>query len=144
MTNEITLNEFKEIFIHLLDNNKKLEDKGLRPQAIGVEGPPGIGKTSFIENIAQERGMTMCKLLLSQIEEQGDLIGLPIKEFQAQYIEDNEVKNTVWILEKQIKYLEDSYKLTGKVRMSYAPPAWLPEEENPNGTILLLDDFTRK
>ena len=27
--------------------------------------------------------------------------------------------------------------------MSYAPPAWLPEKENPNGIILLLDDFTR-
>ena len=27
--------------------------------------------------------------------------------------------------------------------MGYAPPAWLPTEENPNGTILLVDDFTR-
>lgn len=141
--NEMTLNEFKEVFTYLLDNNKRLEDQGQRPIAIGVEGPPGIGKTSLIENIAQEKGMTMCKILLSQVEEQGDITGLPIKEFEAQYIEDNEVKNIIWILEKQIKYLEDSYKLTGKVRMSYAPPAWLPEKENPNGIILLLDDFTR-
>ena len=27
--------------------------------------------------------------------------------------------------------------------MGYATPAWLPSEENPNGTILLLDDYTR-
>ena len=27
--------------------------------------------------------------------------------------------------------------------MGYAPPAWLPREENPNGCILLLDDYTR-
>lgn len=27
--------------------------------------------------------------------------------------------------------------------MSYAPPEWLPTEENPNGTILFLDDYSR-
>jgi hypothetical protein len=27
--------------------------------------------------------------------------------------------------------------------MSYAPPEWLPKEDNPNGTILLLDDYSR-
>ena len=36
--NEITLNEFKTVLSYLLDNNKKLEDNGLRPIAIGVEG----------------------------------------------------------------------------------------------------------
>ena len=42
--NEITLNEFKEVFSYLLDNNKQLEDKGLRPIAVGLEGEAGIGK----------------------------------------------------------------------------------------------------
>ena len=27
--------------------------------------------------------------------------------------------------------------------MSYATPSWLPREENPNGTIIILDDYTR-
>ena len=27
--------------------------------------------------------------------------------------------------------------------MGYAPPAWLPREENPNGIIICLDDFSR-
>ena len=27
--------------------------------------------------------------------------------------------------------------------MSYAPPAWLPTKDNPNGTILMLDDYSR-
>lgn len=70
--NEMTLNEFKEVFTYLLDNNKRLEDQSQRPIAIGVEGPPGIGKTSLIENIAQEKGMTMCKINLAQLEEVGD------------------------------------------------------------------------
>ena len=42
--NEITLNEFKEVLSYLLDNNKNLEDSGLRPIAVGVEGEAGIGK----------------------------------------------------------------------------------------------------
>ena len=42
--NEITLNEFKEVLSYLLDNNKNLEDNGLRPIAVGVEGEAGIGK----------------------------------------------------------------------------------------------------
>ena len=42
--NEMTLNEFKEVFAYLLDNNKYLEDNNLRPIAVGVEGEAGIGK----------------------------------------------------------------------------------------------------
>ena len=37
-SNEMTLNEFKEVFSYLLDNNKHLEDSNLRPIAVGVEG----------------------------------------------------------------------------------------------------------
>ena len=141
--NEITLNEFKEVFSYLLDNNKQLEDKGLRPIAVGLEGEAGIGKTSLIEDIAKERGMTLCKVNLAQLEEIGDLVGLPIKEYEVAWIENNQVKQTRWMPENQTKNLDLRLKLTGKVRMSYAPPAWLPIEENPNGIILFLDDYTR-
>lgn len=34
------------------------------------------------------------------------------------------------------------YRQTGKTRMAYAKPAWVPEY-NENGTIVLLDDFVR-
>lgn len=52
---------------------------------------------------------------------------------------------TVWVNSKQ---LEESpgpnmkYRQTGKTRMAYAKPAWVPEY-NENGTIVLLDDFVR-
>lgn len=139
----MTLNEFKEVFNYLLDNNRHLEDEGLRPIAIGVEGEAGVGKTSLIETVAKERGMTMCKVNLSQLEEIGDLVGLPIKECEVAWIEKGEVKQKRWMPENQTKNLDIRLKLTGRVRMSYAPPAWLPIEENPNGTIVFLDDFTR-
>lgn len=142
-SNEMTLNEFKEVFSYLLDNNKQLEDKGLRPIAVGIEGEAGIGKTSVIEEIANERNMTLVKVQLAQLEEIGDLVGFPIKEYEVAWIENGQVKQTRWLPEIQTKNLDIRLKLTGKVRMSYAPPAWLPTEENPNGVILFLDDYTR-
>ena len=141
--NEMTLNEFKEVFAYLLDNNKHLEDNNLRPIAVGVEGEAGIGKTTLIEDIAKERGMTMCKVNLAQLEEIGDLVGMPIKEYEVAWVENGQVKQTRWMPESQTKHLDLRLKLTGKVRMSYAPPAWLPMDENPNGTIVFLDDYTR-
>lgn len=139
----MTLNEFKEVFTYLLDNNKHLEDNNLRPIAVGVEGEAGIGKTSLIEAIAKERGMTICKINLAQLEEIGDLIGMPIKEYEVAWIENGQIKDKRWMPENQTKNLDLRLKLTGRVRMSYAPPAWLPADENPNGTIVFLDDYTR-
>ena len=139
----MTLNEFKEVFSYLLDNNKQLEDKGLRPIAVGIEGEAGVGKTSVIEQITKERGMTLCKVNLAQLEEIGDLTGMPIKEHEVAWIDKGVVKDKRWMPESQIKNLDIRLKLTGRVRMSYAPPAWLPMEENSNGTIVFLDDYTR-
>ena len=141
--NEMTQNEFKEVFTYLLDNNKQLEDKGLRPIAVGLEGEAGVGKTSIIEEIATERGMTMVKVNLAQLEEIGDLVGMPMKECEVAWIENGQVKDKRWMPESQTKNLDLRLKLTGRVRMSYAPPAWLPVDENPNGTIVFLDDYTR-
>ena len=142
-SNEMTLNEFKEVFSYLLDNNKHLEDSNLRPIAVGVEGEAVIGKTSLIEDIAKERGMTLCKVNLAQLEEIGDLVGMPMKECEVAWIENGQVKDKRWMPESQTKNLDLRLKLTGRVRMSYAPPAWLPVDENPNGTIVFLDDYTR-
>ena len=142
-SNEMTLNEFKDVFSYLLDNNKHLEDSNLRPIAVGVEGEAGIGKTSLIEDIAKERGMTLCKVNLAQLEEIGDLVGMPMKECEVAWIENGQVKDKRWMPESQTKNLDLRLKLTGRVRMSYAPPAWLPVDENPNGTIVFLDDYTR-
>lgn len=141
MENLMKINEFKNVCNYLLSNNTTLEDKGNTPIAIGIEGSAGIGKTSVIEQIAKEREMTLCKINLSQLEEIGDLTGLPIKEYEIENLDNgNELS---WITEIEAKNLNVHKRLTGKCRMSYAPPAWLPSSENPNGTIVLFDDFSR-
>ena len=42
--NNITLDEFKDIFKYLINNNKKLIEEGKYPIAIGIEGAAGVGK----------------------------------------------------------------------------------------------------
>ena len=42
--NNITLDEFKDIFKYLINNNKKLIEDGKYPIAIGIEGAAGLGK----------------------------------------------------------------------------------------------------
>lgn len=142
-SNEMTLSEFTGVFNYLLDNNKRLQDEGQTSIAIGLEGPAGIGKTAVVEEVAQKRGMTFCKLSLSQLEEVGDLCGFPLKEVLLQWkTKDGETK-TRWWPESMLNKIPPSVAVTSTTRMGYAAPAWLPREDNPNGTILLLDDFSR-
>lgn len=142
--NEMTIGEFTDVFNYLLDNNKKLCDAGQTPIAIGLEGEAGIGKTALVEEVANKRGMTFCKLNLSQLEEVGDLVGFPQKEVLLQYqTKDGQIK-TKWWPESLTSKIPQGVQVTSTTRMGYAPPAWLPKTENENGCILLLDDYTRK
>ena len=141
--NEMTISEFTDVFNYLLDNNKQLQEKGLTPIAIGLEGAAGIGKTSLIQQVAEKRGMTLCKLNLAQLEEVGDLVGFPQKEVLLTWTTKNGEKKTKWWPESLLKQVPQNVTVTNHTRMGYATPAWLPREENPNGCILALDDYTR-
>lgn len=82
------------------------------------------------------------------------LIGFPIKEFECQVArkvkaEDGTVKTqvmpkTVWMNEKQLDSPTPGmmYRQTGKTRMSYAKPAWVPEYCE-SGNLVVLDDYVR-
>lgn len=76
------------------------------------------------------------------------LTGFPLKEYKLKVKnkETNEFEDK-WVphdlLDIYIRSACEDFKITDEVRMSYATPAWLPRETNPNGTILLLDDYTR-
>lgn len=70
--NEMTIGEFTSVLDYLLDNNKQLEEKGQLKLAVNIEGEAGLGKTSMVQQIAENRGMTFCKLNLGMLEEVGD------------------------------------------------------------------------
>ena len=138
--NEITLNEFKEIFKFVLNNNRKLEDEGKRPITIAAEGSCGVGKTQSVEQVANELGMTFVKVNLAELEETSDLVGFPLKEYEIK-LEDT----TKWVPSDLLHLYtcNPDVEFTGNSRMGYATPAWLPREENPNGCIIALDDYSR-
>lgn len=145
--NTITLEEFKDIFNYLLDNNRRLVDEGKNPTAVGILGDAGLGKTSLIQQIAEERGATFVKLNLSELEEVSDLTGFPIKEYKLRVKNSEGEFVDTWVahdlLDLYLRSACEDFELTDQVRMSYATPAWLPREENERGTILLLDDYSR-
>lgn len=70
--NNITLDEFKDIFKYLIDNNRKLVADGKYPVAIGIEGSAGLGKTTVLQDLAKEMGMTCVKCNLAEFEEVSD------------------------------------------------------------------------
>ena len=152
--NTISMKRVKSILNHYIDTNIKLQENGMFPIAVGFEGEAGIGKTSIIRQVAEERNMTFVKLNLAMVDEVGDITGFPLKEYECQVArqvmgEDGKPKmqvlpNTVWLNDKQIDSPAKGvmYRQTGKTRMGYAKPAWVPEY-NQNGTIVLLDDYNR-
>lgn len=135
------IEEAKNIINYLLDNNLKLVEKGQNKIAIGLEGAPGIGKTALLKEIADERGANYIRIELGSLEEIGDLIGIPQKEFIM--ISPNGEEQ--WILEKLVnEHLNIGYKLCPNCspRMTYAVPSWVPNDDDQE-VILVLDDYTR-
>lgn len=153
-TNAISMDEVKHLVNYTIDNNLKLQEAGKTPIAISLEASAGIGKTSILEQIAKDRGMTFTKVSLHQLDEAGDLLGFPQIEYECQIAKrvkdaDGNIKmqilpNTAWMNAKQLDSLDKNtaVKQTGKTRMGYAKPAWVPEY-NGNGTLVALDDYVR-
>ena len=154
MANTVSMREVKKLLNYAIDNNLKLEEKGVTPIAVSLEAQAGIGKTSIVQQIAEERGMGFAKISLHELDETGDLVGFPMKEYECQaarQVVDKDgnkkmqvLPGTIWLNDKQIDKPVSgmAYRQTGKTRMGYAKPAWVPEY-NENGTIVVLDDYGR-
>ena len=133
----INVKELKDFLTHIIENNRFLQEQGKSPVTIEVIGESGIGKTSAIIQMAKEQNLNFVKLNLAQIEEIGDLVGFPIRQFE---VELNNEKT--WVDEHAFdEYLKLGYHSTGLNRMSYCPPEWISGKED--GGILLLDDWNR-
>ena len=78
----LNIDDLRGFMGHIIKNNRFLQDQGKLPVAIEVLGESGIGKTSTVKQIAEEHDLDFVKLNLAQIEELGDLVGFPVREFQ--------------------------------------------------------------
>tara|TARA_R110002051_G_scaffold321795_2_gene410420 strand:+ start:1677 stop:2945 length:1269 start_codon:yes stop_codon:yes gene_type:complete len=166
----LNVTELKGFVNHIIKNNRFLQKNGKNPVSVEVVGESGIGKTSSIVELAAENKLKFVKLNLAQIEELGDLVGFPVRQFQmykeriipGKKIDDltytaaqraaastdlaNMTTTTkkigMWVDELAVQeYLKNGYKMTGKNRMSYCAPEWIADVKE--GGILLLDDWNR-
>lgn len=137
----MNIEEVSKTINYLLDNNLKLVEKGLDKIAINLEGAAGIGKTSIVKQIAEERGATYKRINLSECEEIGDIVGIPQKEYMMIAPDGSEQR----VSEKLInQFINIGYKLCPDCDpvMTYAIPSWVPTDPEQEA-ILFLDDYTR-
>ena len=115
---QINVDELKSFMTHIVKNNQHIQANGKVPVTVNISGDAGLGKTSAILQLGKELNLNVVKLNLSQLEELGDLIGFPIKEFQVK----NSEGKTLWITEQEIETASSKgYRVVGK-RMSHAAP----------------------
>ena len=141
--NEVNLNidELQDFVGHIITNNRHLQSENKNPVAIEVVGESGIGKTTSIMDMTKKHGLDFVKLNLAQIEELGDLVGFPIKQFQMWQEQDGK-KIGKWVDEIAVKdHSTLGFQTTGKSRMSYSAPEWIADKKQ--GGVLLLDDWNR-
>jgi MoxR-like ATPase len=135
---QLNIEELKDFLGHMIKNNQHIQAQGKVPVAVNIEGDAGLGKTSSLMQLANEMNMAVIKLNLSQIEELGDLVGFPYKEFEMQR-EDGAIR---WVQESLMDtYLKNKFRPTGASRMSHAAPEWIQGQQE--GGFLILDDYTR-
>ena len=136
-TVQLNAEELKGFISHMVKNNQHIQAQGKVPVAVNIEGDAGLGKTSSILQLGKELGMDVVKLNLSQIEELGDLVGFPVKEFLVRNAEGKQR----WITEAQVNAaLQAKFTVVDK-RMSHAAPEWI--QGKGEGGFLILDDYTR-
>lgn len=140
MEKTLSLNEVKETIKYIISNNRLIQEAGGNPLSLELESPPGIGKTTLIADLAKEMNMDIVILNLAQLDELGDLVGLPLKEYEF----CNEVGDCMWVPEKTVGYYQNTpgWTFQNNTRTHYSKPFWL-KENFENGFILCLDDYSR-
>jgi hypothetical protein len=134
---KLNVDELKDFMKHIVFNNQYIQAQGKVPVTINISGDAGLGKTSAILQLGSELNLNVVKLNLSQLEELGDLIGFPVKEYQVKNAEGK----LLWITEQEIETAgSKGYRVVDK-RMSHAAPEWI--QGKGEGGVLILDDFTR-
>ena len=108
---KLNVEEMGDFVKHMITNNQYIQEKGMTPVTINVSGDAGLGKASAIMQLGKELGLQVEKLNLAQLEELGDLIGFPVKEFKVK----NSEGKVLWVTEQEITAAnEKGYKVIDK------------------------------
>ena len=138
---ELSIKELKPLIKYIVKNNKNLQENGKDPVAINIISEAGLGKSSIVQQIAEEMDSNYVKLALAQITETGDIAGFPIC---LHYCCKDDGSDCQWIAPELIdSYVKAGYHITPETKMSYALPEWYKSLDLNKPTILLLDDASR-
>ena len=154
---ELDADELTTFIDHIIANNISLQAKGKPPVSVEINGVSGLGKTSIIRDLAKAHDLSFVKINLAQIEELGDLVGYPVKQYEMCItiperiveLEGRQIlhpakEECIWVDEPALpQFTLQGYRFTNKHRMSYAQPEWVPTDAGSKGGILLLDDWNR-
>ena len=109
MNNAVSLNvnELQDFLTHIITNNRHLQEKGKNMVSTEVVGESGIGKTSSIKQLAENLNLDFVKINLAQIDEVGDLVGFPTRQFQ---MAKKDEKSGNWTTKWADEQLVEDYK----------------------------------
>lgn len=96
---------------HMIQVNLKACERGEDRRGLFLWGPPGIGKSSIVRQVAKELGMDLIDIRLTQMEPT-DLRGIPVPQRDA----------------------------NGETLVRWAPPAILPRDKDARA-IIILDEL---
>jgi nucleoside-triphosphatase THEP1 len=104
---ELQNDEMKDFLKHIISTNKIIQEEGKNNLSVEVIGESGLGKTSTVIQLADELNLNFVKLNLAQIEELGDLVGFPIRQFkmvkESGMTAEPKMKEVTEIVKKQVK-----------------------------------------
>jgi MoxR-like ATPase len=78
----LNIDELGNTLTHIINNNRIIQAEGKLPVAANVVGQSGIGKTSLMLQLAKKLNLDAVKINLAQIQDLGDLVGFPVRQFQ--------------------------------------------------------------
>lgn len=85
---ELNSQELKGYLEYIIDNNRFIQGQGKVPVTLNIEGAPGLGKTSVIKQIAEQKELRYIRINLAMLDELSDLVGFPVRQFQLCKKED--------------------------------------------------------
>lgn len=104
------------VLAHVFEANALAPTHAEIATPVCIWGPHGIGKTALVRELARARGWGFVELAPAQLEELGDLHGLPTR-------------------------IDGGTGDAKDGRTGFLPPTWVPQTKGPG--ILLLDDLNR-
>lgn len=65
---KVNVEDWKKVLTRIVDTNKKLHNDGLKAISVNITGKHGLGKSSSVEQVANESGLDYIHVDVSQME----------------------------------------------------------------------------